>query len=84
MDKIRAAGADTLITGELRQHHFNLAQELRRNLYACGHYATETFGVDASPAKWPKSSTSTSLSRPLPCDSRIAVHLGLGVYCSPR
>ncbi len=47
VDKIRAAGADTLITGELRQHQFNLAQELRLNLYACGHYATETFGVDA-------------------------------------
>lgn len=47
VDKILDAGADTLITGELRQHHFNLAQELRLNLYACGHYATETFGVDA-------------------------------------
>lgn len=41
------AGADTLITGELRQHHFNLAQELGLNLYPCGHYATETFGVRA-------------------------------------
>ena len=47
VDKILDAGTDTLITGELRQHHFNLAQELRLNLYACGHYATETFGVDA-------------------------------------
>ena len=24
-----------------------MAQELKLNLYACGHYATETFGVDA-------------------------------------
>jgi dinuclear metal center YbgI/SA1388 family protein len=47
VDKILEAGADTLITGELKQQHFNLAQELKLNLYACGHYATETFGVDA-------------------------------------
>ena len=45
--EILKEGADTLITGELRQHHYNLAQELGLNLYACGHYATETFGVDA-------------------------------------
>ena len=38
---------DTLITGELRQHHFNMAQELQLNLYPCGHYATEVFGVQA-------------------------------------
>lgn len=38
---------DTLITGELKQHHFNMAQELGLNLYPCGHYATETFGVKA-------------------------------------
>jgi len=44
---LAAAGADTLITGELRQEHFNLAQENNWNLYACGHYATETFGVQA-------------------------------------
>ena len=47
VDKILGAGTDTLITGELKQHHFNMAQELKLNLYACGHYATETFGVDA-------------------------------------
>jgi dinuclear metal center YbgI/SA1388 family protein len=47
VDKILGAGADSLITGELKQQHFNLAQELKLNLYACGHYATETFGVDA-------------------------------------
>ena len=45
--RFSSQGADTLITGELKQHHFNLAQELELNLYACGHYATETFGVDA-------------------------------------
>jgi putative NIF3 family GTP cyclohydrolase 1 type 2 len=46
VNKIQQSGADTLITGELKQHHFNLAQELKINLYACGHYATERFGVD--------------------------------------
>ena len=47
MSKILGVGTDTLLTGELRQHHFNMAQELGLNLYACGHYATEVFGVDA-------------------------------------
>jgi len=47
VDQILACGADTLVTGELKQHHFNMAQELKLNLYACGHYATERFGVDA-------------------------------------
>jgi dinuclear metal center YbgI/SA1388 family protein len=41
------AGCDTLVTGELRQEHFNMAQENGWNLYPCGHYATETFGVEA-------------------------------------
>ena len=36
-----------MITGELKQHHFNMAQEMGLNLYPCGHYATETFGVKA-------------------------------------
>lgn len=40
-------GARTLITGELKQQHFNQAQELGLNLYCCGHYATEVFGVQA-------------------------------------
>lgn len=44
---LQSAGTDTLITGELRQEHFNLAQEQRLNLYLCGHYATETYGVRA-------------------------------------
>lgn len=42
---------DTLVTGELRQHHFNIAQELGLNLYPCGHYATEVFGVKALAAE---------------------------------
>jgi dinuclear metal center YbgI/SA1388 family protein len=44
-------GVDTLITGELRQHHFSMAQELGLNLYPCGHYATEVFGVQALAAE---------------------------------
>jgi dinuclear metal center YbgI/SA1388 family protein len=47
LNEILDAGSDTLVTGELKQQHFNLAQELKLNLYACGHYATEVFGVDA-------------------------------------
>ncbi|MCC5833325.1 MAG: Nif3-like dinuclear metal center hexameric protein [Opitutales bacterium] len=44
-------GVDTLITGELRQEHFNFAQEQQLNLYTCGHYATEVFGVKALAAE---------------------------------
>ena len=47
VEKVQDSGSDTLVTGELKQHHFNIAQELGLNLYACGHYATETFGVQA-------------------------------------
>jgi dinuclear metal center YbgI/SA1388 family protein len=36
---------DTLITGELKQHDFVIAQEHNLNLYCCGHYATEVFAV---------------------------------------
>lgn len=45
--ELAAAGVDTFVTGELKQHWFNRAQEERLNVYACGHYATETFGVRA-------------------------------------
>lgn len=47
IDQLHTNRIDTLITGELRQHHFNMAQELELNLYPCGHYATEVFGVKA-------------------------------------
>lgn len=47
IEHIKATGADTFVTGELRQHHFNYAQEHQLNVYACGHYATETYGVNA-------------------------------------
>ena len=48
---LNAQGTHTLITGELRQEHFNIAQEAGLNLYCCGHYATETFGVKALAAE---------------------------------
>jgi len=49
-----AAGADTLITGELREEWFNYAQEQRLNLICCGHYATEMHGVKALAAELAK------------------------------
>ena len=50
-DELAAEGVDTFVTGELKQHWFNRAQEERLNVYACGHYATETFGVKALAAE---------------------------------
>ena len=46
-----ATGCDTLITGELREEHFNFAQENHLNLYLCGHYATEVHAVKALAAE---------------------------------
>jgi len=51
MAALLAAGADTLVTGELREEWFNVAQEHRLNLYLCGHYATEVHGVRALAAE---------------------------------
>lgn len=44
-------GVDTLVTGELREEWFNVAQEQHLNLYVCGHYATEVHGVRALAAE---------------------------------
>ncbi len=49
--QLRAAGVDTLITGELREEWFNRAQEENLNLYLCGHYATEVHAVSALAAE---------------------------------
>ncbi|MEO6875416.1 MAG: Nif3-like dinuclear metal center hexameric protein [Opitutaceae bacterium] len=49
--ELAAAGVDTLVTGELREEHFNQAQEGKLNLYCCGHYATEVHGVKALAAE---------------------------------
>ena len=51
LDFLPSAGIDTLVTGELKQAAFNRAQEDKLNLYLCGHYATETFGVRALAAE---------------------------------
>jgi dinuclear metal center YbgI/SA1388 family protein len=44
---LKKFGVDTFITGELKQNFYNQAQEENLNLYCCGHYATEVYGVDA-------------------------------------
>ena len=44
-------GCDTLVTGELREEHYNDAHEQGWNLYPCGHYATEVWGVRALAAE---------------------------------
>lgn len=45
VEPLGGIGVDTLITGELKQSVYNHAQEQRLNLYLCGHYATEVYGV---------------------------------------
>ncbi len=49
--ELKPEGVDTLVTGELREEWFNVAQEQRLNLYLCGHYATEVHGVKALAAE---------------------------------
>lgn len=48
---LRALGCDTLVCGELKQEYFSAAQEGGFNLYPCGHYATEKFGICALAAE---------------------------------
>ncbi len=45
--KLADYGVDTFMTGEVKEHHFEAARDLKVNLYPCGHYATECFGVQA-------------------------------------
>jgi dinuclear metal center YbgI/SA1388 family protein len=52
--ELAAAGADTLVTGELREEWYNRAQEEKLNLYCCGHYATEVHAVQALAAELAK------------------------------
>jgi dinuclear metal center YbgI/SA1388 family protein len=47
VEKVAAAGVDTLVTGEGPHHSYVLAEELGVNVFYAGHYATETFGVKA-------------------------------------
>jgi putative NIF3 family GTP cyclohydrolase 1 type 2 len=51
MAALLQAGVDTLVTGELREEWFNVAQEQRLNLYLCGHYATEVHAICALAAE---------------------------------
>jgi dinuclear metal center YbgI/SA1388 family protein len=51
---VLSSGADTFVTGELREEHFNVAQENKLNLYLCGHYATEVHAVQALAAELAK------------------------------
>lgn len=40
-------GADAYISGEISERTFDMAQELNIHYYACGHHATERYGVQA-------------------------------------
>ena len=45
IEKVRAAGIDTFLTGEGPHWSFPLSNELGLNVIHAGHYATEVFGV---------------------------------------
>ncbi len=47
LDEAVEAGADALITGEGKQKVYHEAREAGLNVFLGGHYATETFGVQA-------------------------------------
>ncbi|MFA6049314.1 MAG: Nif3-like dinuclear metal center hexameric protein [Candidatus Micrarchaeia archaeon] len=40
-------GLDALVVGEFKHSHYHLAKECAMNVFACGHYETETYGVKA-------------------------------------
>ena len=48
----RAAGVDTLITGEGPHWTYALAEDCGMNAMYGGHYATEVFGVQALAGEW--------------------------------
>ncbi|MEO7101469.1 MAG: Nif3-like dinuclear metal center hexameric protein [Luteolibacter sp.] len=47
VEKVSAYDVDTFITGEGPHWSYPLGEELGMNLFYAGHYATETFGVQA-------------------------------------
>lgn len=47
VEKVATCGVDTFITGEGPHWSYPLAEELGINLFYGGHYATETFGIQA-------------------------------------
>lgn len=42
-----SAGVDAYLTGEVSERTVNIARELGLHFYACGHHATERYGVKA-------------------------------------
>ncbi len=51
MKELIKTGIDTMVTGELREEWFNVAQERGLNIFLCGHYATEVHAVQALAAE---------------------------------
>jgi putative NIF3 family GTP cyclohydrolase 1 type 2 len=51
MKELIKTGIDTMVTGELREEWFNVAQERGINVFLCGHYATEVHAVQALAAE---------------------------------
>ena len=51
LQQAASEGVDTFITGEGPHWTYALAEELGLNVFYCGHYATETFGVKALAAE---------------------------------
>ena len=47
LEAMVTSGIDTLITGEIHYSAISFAQLYKFNLFACGHYATECFGIKA-------------------------------------
>ena len=47
LNEMVASDIDTLVTGEIHYSAISFAQLYQLNLFACGHYATECFGIKA-------------------------------------
>lgn len=47
LEELIRSDIDTLVTGEIRYSAISFAQLYKLNLFACGHYATECFGIKA-------------------------------------
>jgi len=46
MIEAKKSGCDTFVTGEMKHHHYLLANELKINVLAAGHHFTEYLGLD--------------------------------------
>lgn len=47
LEDAQKLGVDAYISGEISERTYDLAQELNIHYYACGHHATERYGVQA-------------------------------------